>query len=96
MIIIYDISWTLSHGRKILYKVDTNIFDGFDLSEVNDEVIIDFKKMRFKFIFRENIKVYARKILSKIKKIKNFFIVIRLINVDLISNKDIYLNELNI
>ena len=52
--------------EKYSNKVDTNIFDGFDLSEVNAENIINFKKMRFKFIFRENIKVYVRKILSKI------------------------------
>jgi hypothetical protein len=76
-------------------KVDADIFNLFDLNNIDDEFIEDFKNMNFEIIFKENIVEYINKITSKIKTIFDFELIIKLINIKNISEKNIYLYSLN-
>ena len=76
-------------------KVDAEIFNLFDLNNIDNEFIDDFRNMNFEEIFKENIVEYINKITSKIKSISDFEIILRLINIDNISEKNIYLDALN-
>ena len=51
--------------------------------------------MNFEIIFKENIVEYINKITSKIKTIFDFELIIKLINIKNISEKNIYLYSLN-
>jgi aspartyl/asparaginyl-tRNA synthetase len=51
--------------------------------------------MNFEIIFKENIVEYINKITSKIKTISDFELIIKLINIKNISEKNIYLDSLN-
>jgi hypothetical protein len=51
--------------------------------------------MNFEIIFKENIVEYINKITSKIKTIFDFELIIKLINIKNISEKNIYLDSLN-
>ena len=75
-------------------KIDTNIFDLFDLNNIDNDFIDDFKDMNFEIIFERNLSEYINKIISKIKEISNFDKVIKLINIDNIQDKNIFLNSL--
>jgi len=75
-------------------KIDANIFDSFNLNNIDDNFIEDFRNMNFESIFKENINEYINKIISKIESIYDFDIVIKLINIKNIENKNILLNSL--
>jgi len=75
-------------------KIDANIFDSFNLNNIDDNFIEDFRNMNFESIFKENINEYINKITSKIESIYDFDIVIKLINIKNIENKNILLNSL--
>ena len=75
-------------------KIDANIFDSFNLNNIDDNFIEDFRNMNFESIFKENINEYINKITSKIEKISDFDIVIKIINIKNIENKNILLNSL--
>ena len=51
--------------------------------------------MDFERIFKDNINEYINKITSKIEKFSDFDIVIKLINIKNIENKNIFLNSLS-
>ena len=76
-------------------KVDAEIFDIFDINSVDEDFIIDFRGMDFEKIFEKNLHEYVNKIVSKIESIENFDIVIKLFNIENISEKDIFLEALN-
>lgn len=65
---------------KFHEKVDSDIFSSFDLNEIDDETIADFRKFNFENIFKEKINDFIREFISKIKHISNFQTVIKLIN----------------
>lgn len=50
--------------------------------------------MNFEIIFERNLSEYINKIISKIKEISNFVKVIKLINIDNIQDKNIFLKSL--
>jgi len=50
--------------------------------------------MEFEIIFKNNINIYINKIVSKVKKISDFNIVLKLININNIEDKNIFLNSL--
>ena len=79
---------------KYSNKVDTEIFDSFNLSNIDDIFIENFRKMDFELVFKENIHKYISKITSKIQKISNFENIIKLINFNQIKNKNIILDSL--
>ena len=81
--------------EKYCNKVDAEIFDNFDLNNVDDDFIEDFRRMNFEDIFKENINEYINKIMSKIKSINNFDVIINLINIKNIYEKRIFLDSLN-
>ena len=82
--------------KKSTNNMDTNIFDLFDLNNIenDNEFIEDFRNMEFENIFKKNINEYINKILSKIQKITDFDNVIKLINIKKIDDKNIFLNSL--
>ena len=81
---------------KYSKKVDCSIFDSFDLNIRDENVFYDFKKMNFEIIFKDNITDFIKKFMEKIKEIKDFGPVIKLINIDNIQDKDLYLKPLKI
>ena len=76
---------------KYFIKVNTDIFDPFNLDIIDDEFIRDFRRMNFEQIFKNNIDDYIKKIFSKIKNISNFTNVIKLIHIQKLENKNIIL-----
>ena len=79
---------------KYSNKVDTDIFDSFSLSNIDEVFTENFSKIKFELVFRENIHKYISKITSKIEKISDFENIIKLINFNLIKNKNIILDSL--
>ena len=71
-------------------KIDADIFDSFDLNNVDDNFIEDFRNMNFENIFKDNINEYINKITSKIQRFSDFDTVIKLINIKNIENKNIF------
>ena len=76
-------------------KIDADIFNLFDLINIDDDFVSDFRKMNFEKIFKEKIVEYINKITSKIKTIADFELIIKLINIKNISEKNVYLDSLN-
>ena len=81
--------------EKFVDKIDLTIFDSLELKNIDDYFIKDFKIMNFEKIFKSKIEKYINKFLSKIKSISDFCIIFKLINIKNISEKNIYLDELN-
>ena len=80
---------------KYSNKVNSDIFDSFDLTDISKEFIEDFKKMEFEKKFKNKIDEYITKIISKIKNIFNFIEITKLININTIEQKAIILEPLN-
>ena len=80
--------------KKYTNNIDINIFDIFDVNNIDNEFIEDFRNMEFEIIFQKNINEYINKILSKIQNISDFDNAIKLINIKKINDKNIYLNSL--
>ena len=76
-------------------KVDVDIFDSFDLNKIDDEFIKHFRENNFENIFKEYIYEYIKKFIDKIKNIPNLDTVIKLINVNNLKEKRIFLDSLN-
>ena len=79
---------------KYSNKVDCEIFDLFEFKNVDNYFIRDFKKMNFEIIFKENISEYIKKIFEKIKNISSLETIIKLINVEILEDKNIFLEQL--
>ena len=79
---------------KYSNKIDCDLFDFFDLSQIDNEFIEDFKNMNFEIIFKNNITEYIKKLIEKIKDISNFEPIIKLINIKNIEDKNIFLEQL--
>ena len=80
---------------KYPIKLSSNFLDLFDFNEINleNEFIQRFRKMNFELILKENINEYIEKLISRIKTISNFDII-KLINIENIKIKNIFLNSL--
>ena len=81
--------------KRYSSRVDADIFDLFGISEINEEFIQDFRAMKFENIFKERIDEFIAKIISKIKNIFTFDIIIRLINIKRFERKNNVLESLN-
>ena len=66
--------------EKFHEKVDSDIFDSFDLNQIDEETIADFRNFKFENVFKGKINDFTREFISKIKNISNFEAVIKLIN----------------
>ena len=80
----------LSHSNKV--DID-DIFDSFELNDVNKEFIPCFRKINFEFIFKDKIEEYIYKLISKINNISDIGIITELINfrnIKKIQSKHIY------
>ena len=80
---------------KYSNKIDCDIFDLFNLNNIDNDFIEDFRGMNFESIFRDKISEYIKKIFDKIKDIQNFKPIIELININELTNKNIFLEPLN-
>lgn len=80
---------------KYYNKVNSDIFDLFDLNNVDKEFIGDFRDMKFELIFKENISEYINKIISKITNIQDFETIIDLINIDKLEDTNSFLDSIN-
>ena len=81
--------------EKYYNQVDSDIFNSFDLNNIDDEFVEDFRKMGFEKIFKESISEYINKLISKIKTISNFDAILKIININDISEKNVFLDSLN-
>jgi len=76
-------------------KVDVGIFESFDLNSIDDEFITHFRENNFEIIFKEYNFEYIKMFIDKIKNIPNIDTVIKLININKLSQKRIFLDLLN-
>jgi len=80
---------------KYSNKVDCEIFDSFDLNNIDNDFIEDFRGMNFENIFKDHINEYIKKIIEKIKNIQDFSKIFKLINIESLENKNVFLYLLN-
>ena len=87
----FDINDPDDRDLYINYK-NLDIFDYLIFEEEKDVeyLIISFRKLQFEEVFKNNIKGYIYKMVSKIKNISTFGIVIKLIDVEKIKDKKKY------
>ena len=71
-------------------KVNSEIFELFDLDNINEEFIENFRRMNFENIFRYNISEFLSNMTLKIKNIFDLGIVIKLINIKNIEDKNLF------
>ena len=71
--------------RYVNYK-DTSIFDYINFAETDEWFIKAFRDLKFEEVFKENIKSYLIKMVSKIENIETFGIIMELINLE--NNQD--------
>ena len=76
-------------------KRDLDILDLFNLNDIDNDFVQYFKGMGFESIFKDKLPEYIKKIMDKIKTIKNFIPTIELINIDNLDNKNLFLDILN-
>ncbi len=80
---------------KYINKRDPEILDKIDLEEVNEIFVSKFKGMKFEKKFGNNLNNYLLLFTNKIKKISDFDIVFKLIDIkELGSKKDTYLKQI--
>jgi len=75
--------------QKYNNKRNVSIFDFLNFDKIEDNFIDVFKKLKFELIFKNNIKEFLEKLISKIKNIPNFGAVIELIDIKRISKENI-------
>ena len=75
--------------KKFVNFKDTSIFDYINFDEVKnkEQFIKDFRALKFEEVFNNNIREYIIKMISKINNIRTFGIVIKLINLEKIKDK---------
>ena len=76
-------------------KVDVCIFESLDLNSIDDKFITYFREKNFEIIFKEYNFEYIKMFIDKIKNISNIDTVIKLININKLSQKRIFLDLLN-
>ena len=81
--------------KKDVDNINTDIFNLFDFNNIDSDFIKYFKEMNFEIIFWKKISDYINKITSKIQKISDFDIAIKLININNIFDKNILLKSLS-
>ena len=92
----YDEYYT---NKIYIKKRDTKILEKIriDLNNKNNENFIKkFKEIKIEKIFENSQKNFLNIFTNKIKKISDFGMIFKLINVDLLSDKTYYLNQLKL
>ena len=69
-------------------RVNQQIFELIDLDNIDKDFIKDFKGMHFECIFQDKLTDYIKSITSKINKIENFYVIMKLINIQSLQLKD--------
>lgn len=88
LIIKYDIFYTVD---KIINKRDEKIFDKINFETVDEEFLKDFKKQNFELKFKNNIGAYLEIFFSKVKHLKDLVILLKLININNLSDKNLHI-----
>jgi len=78
--------------EKYKNKRTINLFDYIKLENINEEFITLFKSFNFEIIFDEI--EFLNKMISKINNIFKFGVIINLIDINRLSNKDEYISQL--
>ena len=79
---------------KYSYKRDTYIFDYISLDDNDQKFIEAFKKLDFETIFKDKTIEFLNKIISKIKNISNFGIILEIIDIKKISEIDEFFTQI--
>ena len=74
--------------EKYIEKRNTEIFDKININSVDDIFIEKFRKCCFENLFKNKIENYFSKLIDKIEKFSHFYIVIDLINMKEINNRN--------
>ena len=82
-------------SESYIKRRDPDILSRIDFEEINDEFILKFKNMKFEKIFKTDISNFYLIFTNKIKKLNDFNIILKLIDVDALeSDKTDYLRQL--
>ena len=82
----YDIYY---QDENFISKRDVEIFELLNFSKIDDEFIQKFKEMKFEEIFKNKLDNFIMALIKKIKTIKDFDNILKLINIEKIEDKDI-------
>ena len=85
----YIVLYNPYYIKKDIDNINTDIFNLFDLNDIDNDFIENFKKKNFEIIFKKKINDYFNKITSKIQKISDFDNAIKLFNINKISDKNV-------
>ena len=72
---------------KYKYKIDTSIFNSIKFDSRDKQFIESFTNLKFEEVFKENINEFLDTIVSKIKNIFQFGIIMDLIKIERIKDK---------
>lgn len=82
-------------SESYIKRRDPDILSRIDFEEINDEFILKFKNMKFEKIFKTDISNFYLIFTNKIKKLNDFNIILKLIDIDALeSDKTDYLRQL--
>ena len=73
---------------KYKYKIDTIIFDYIKFDSLDSQFIDSFKKLNFEEIFKDSMNAFLNKMMSKITSTLKFGVIMDLINIERIKNKN--------
>ena len=91
----YDEYYKNVKNEHYIKKREPKILEKIDLDKINENFIKMFKEMQFENIFAHVLKNYIMVITNKIKKISDFDIIFKLINIDALGDaKGFYLQTL--
>ena len=69
-------------------KRDVEIFDKINFNTIDKDFIVEFRKCEFEILFKNDIQSYLLKFNEKIEKIEDINIILELININNLSEKD--------
>ena len=91
----YDEYYKNVKNEHYIKKREPKILEKIDLDKINENFIKMFKEMQFENIFAHTLNNYLIVITNKIKKISDFDIIFKLINIDALGDaKGFYLQTL--
>ena len=79
-----------SYDNKSKIYRPLEVFDGIEISSLDDKFFNLWKKMNFKVMFQSNLFEFSEKIASLIKEMKDFGLLFKFFNVDIKGNEPAY------